>query len=745
MITKKIRRKSTRTALRPAQIRAAVAYIRGDRAINKVVSQGALNFLATTPWGQSAEMVALATQRTRSANPVSHFVFSWASCENPTPAQFAEAVRIFMFRAGVSDHLVIFGAHGDTDNAHLHILVNRVSPTTGKVVEINCGFDIELLHQVVAELEHAQGWRSEPNARYRVGAGGELILNEAVSTRKFRSNSPSADSEVRAGTESVERRVIAEVGPLVVSTSSWVEFHEALAKIGLRYQPTRTGAVIEAPDLSFKASSIHRAASFGQLEKRFGPFEAPGAELVVAPSSAFASPLRPKSPFLHSYSEVQAKAEASRAGQRDEMRDQQKGERQHLLGKQADDRTTMADLQPVGATFAARNAANHRLALLHAEDRAELTQKHAAERAVRVAAQPPILSYRAWLRKTKGLSVADAWAYQRAENSLEGPVLVAPKAALIAGYRSVWVGKDVHYARIGDRDTAFIDTGQRVMVLDIDTPATVRAALELARVKWSKLEIHGSDRFKRLAVAEAIRGGFASMILNPELQPLIAKARNEQAAIAAQAAPPRNEKPDAAETRGRARRGSASDSIELPKLEYEIGAKLNSGPSLIAEPDVTAAIYKMHFREVAAARPEVDLSRVDAEAALAMRLTGHGRDKVQQVIFRMADQMREPPEARDWQRYADKAVCYAFGPASDIDAARLQRHVARWSRQEAAMSNTFAPAADRPQSAGKAPKARGHHRLPLVHMPIQKTPARTSEAAVKDRAMKRSPTRKPGI
>ena len=94
--------------------------------------------------------------------------------EQPSPEQVEEAVSIFMDELGWKDHQAIYGLHSDTDNIHLHIVINRVHPETLKIVEKNRGFDIELAHKAIARIEHAQGWQREQNGRYQVLENGEL-------------------------------------------------------------------------------------------------------------------------------------------------------------------------------------------------------------------------------------------------------------------------------------------------------------------------------------------------------------------------------------------------------------------------------------------------------------------------------------------------------------------------------------------------------------------------------------------
>jgi hypothetical protein len=61
-------------------------------------------------------------------------------------------------------------------------------------------------------------------------------------------------------------------------------------------------------------------------------------------------------------------------------------------------------------------------------------------------------------------------------------------------------------------------------------------------------------------------------------------------------------------------------------------------------------------------------SRLDALIALAMRVGGHNREDVAGAILRHAQETRD--ENRDWNRYAERAVAFAFGAAGDAELAQ---------------------------------------------------------------------------
>ncbi|MEE4378015.1 MAG: relaxase/mobilization nuclease domain-containing protein, partial [Candidatus Competibacteraceae bacterium] len=122
----------------------------------KCIYSGARGFQAKTHAGQKAEMRTLAQEAVRSKDPINHYVLSWQEGEQPTPKQVEQAVDLFLEELGLQDHQVFFGLHVDTDNVHLHLMINRVHPDTLRVIKPNKGFDLEAAPRAIARFEHAQ-------------------------------------------------------------------------------------------------------------------------------------------------------------------------------------------------------------------------------------------------------------------------------------------------------------------------------------------------------------------------------------------------------------------------------------------------------------------------------------------------------------------------------------------------------------------------------------------------------------
>lgn len=237
----------------------------------KVICSGSFGLNFETLDAKISEMAGLASQA-KSGNPVDHWVLSWQSHEAPTPDQLHAAARMFVREMGLDGHQVVYGAHQNTQNTHLHLAINRVSPVTGRVVKINRGFDHLAAARAICVIEAAQGWAQEPNPVFHMTPDGPQQR-----TDRNRGLSDAARAAERStAMPSLERRA-KDLAPVIAAATSWQDLHARLAAVGCTYEKRKGGAVIKFGSKGFiKASKCHRAASLAALEKRFGqPFQRP--------------------------------------------------------------------------------------------------------------------------------------------------------------------------------------------------------------------------------------------------------------------------------------------------------------------------------------------------------------------------------------------------------------------------------------------------------------------------------------
>lgn len=295
-----------KTASKHIRIGALLGYISNPDDGAKCIRFGlSPAFISDDVPGAILEMTANAEGAVRSRDTIHHVVLSWPADERPTPDQAAEAVRIYIEHIGFEEHLYAWALHDDTDNRHLHIVLDRATPE-GKVRKINRGFTQIAGAEAIAMIEAAQGWRPEANAMVTVLEDGTLARSSSQREASDLAPSPPqhvADQAAHDGNKTQIKIVQEQICDLFRTSGSWPELHAGLSEHGLRYELKGSGAIIWLNDEeALKASSVSRHASLGKLEKRLGPFGGPEDTPTPAPPDQ-----RPPPPAAEAAERVAAK------------------------------------------------------------------------------------------------------------------------------------------------------------------------------------------------------------------------------------------------------------------------------------------------------------------------------------------------------------------------------------------------------------------------------------------------------
>jgi Relaxase/Mobilisation nuclease domain/Large polyvalent protein-associated domain 7 len=626
-----------------ANVRALADYIAGPGAGGdgeKVEHRGALNLLNIDHDGQVQEMIDLAEVARRSPRPVQHWILSWRENEQPTTAQADEAVRMLLGEMGLAEHQAIYALHRNTSIWHVHVAVNRVNPETEKLVTVNKGFDLEIAHRAIARIEMRQRWEPVPHPLYDARPDGEI---ERVRPREEGERRPSAralDFEERAGERSAERIAIEDAASLIRQAHDWRELHAALTPKGIRFEKKGSGALLWVGDQAVKASAAGRDCSMSALQKRLGEY-VPGPTVTVATRQSVPYPIEPESPLLQRYTEKRRKHYQERAAGRAQNIDKQREEMRRVAERHRQERADIfrGSWQGKGALL---NALRSTLAARQAAEKAALQDRHKVERLVLRKDKGRFPSCEQWLSRLEG-DYAQEWRHrERRPATLEGPKFEPPAPRDIRAFSAVIDGGRVHYHLAGSRDApAFTDRGKTIDLHDSRGRESVLAALQLAAQKWGAITVRGDEQFKRTCVSLAAEHGFK--IVNPDLQQAIAAER------------------------GRLRPTRRPD------------------PAARAQPTsmTPAAIYRRHLAEIIRERPErrADPSRLDAEVAVRMAVTGHSREAIAKAIREAASADR-PKEKRHWDAYAQRAASYAFSPPGQEMRDRLREQEQKFIRLE---------------------------------------------------------------
>ncbi|WP_312283852.1 TraI/MobA(P) family conjugative relaxase [Candidatus Igneacidithiobacillus taiwanensis] len=457
----------------------------------KCIYSNSLNFVSDTVEDQIAEMAALAhAPRRSSKDPIMHIVLALREGEIPTTEQVDEMVQITLKELGLEGHQCVYGLHDDTENAHVHLAINRVNPETERVIEVNKGFTKNAVQRVVARIEHEQGWIPSENAMYRVNEQGEVVLNNR--SHKERVRGKARDTEIRTGEKSAQRIGIEALPGILKEARDWQQFHKLMAAAGMQYDPKGGGAVIHVQigdeQQTIKASQASRQASLGNLEKRFGKFQPPAKEPGIKVREP--EPLRPDAPqwseyrkakdeHYRAYKERKAILQQQIAKARQELRETQKRERREVFSGKW--RGHGAELNLLRSVVAAKQAAQ----------RAELEDWVKQQR--KQHGIDPFPTYEKWLEQQGLVLEAHAWRYQERENVAVGKEHTPAIPRDIRAMTPVIDGDVVRYKK--DNDLKFTDYGQKI-VFDKTDRDSVLAGLQLSQQKWpGGFIVTGSDEY----------------------------------------------------------------------------------------------------------------------------------------------------------------------------------------------------------------------------------------------------------
>jgi Relaxase/Mobilisation nuclease domain len=388
----------------------------------KVLEYGGVGFIFDDPKLQKQELIALASSNSRAKNPVNHYILAWKEGEQPIRKQIDEAVQITLDEMGMQGHQAMYCLHGDTDNLHLHLLINRINPETEKSIEINKGFDREALHRSIARIEYAQGWEPENNSRYLVTKDGELTRRDGKAIEQRKPKQRAADFEQRTGEKSAQRIGIEEAAPVILKANDWQQLHQNLAEIGIQYQKKGAGAILIVGETAVKPSDVDRQASLGNLQKRLGAYESPAANYLI--KNREPKPLR-SSPVLSSYIEARnddkATREAIAQGIREraeivakELAETQRKERQKVLGSRWNGRGDFWE-----GNDELRQIVRSGLAEEQEEAKNRLKYQYGLER--EMAYTQPLPDFEQWLRDQQLQDLADGWRYRHQDGKEQPP------------------------------------------------------------------------------------------------------------------------------------------------------------------------------------------------------------------------------------------------------------------------------------------------------------------------------------
>ena len=437
-----------------------------------------------------------------------HLLLSFPDGERPDKEQMRTMADAAAKALGYGEHQRIAVVHDDTDNLHMHLIINKIHPEWHTIHTPRR--DFKILAELCAKLECDNS-----------------LAKTNHEPKKSVTETKARDMEAHSGVESFLSYAKGKATPILAAMRSWEELHSALAEAGMTLRLKGNGLVMvdHTGTVVVKASTIARDFSKAKLKKRFGTFVALDTSRMPAKhheastakhlSTYQQAPLSGTTPLYQQYLSEKEQARKNRSAQLATAWDKQKRLMSQIVA------SAKLNLPKAAAyhlkrklRLEARNAANARIAELRrtmAKERADIKAKH----------KP--LGYIEWLKREAEHGVIPAIHALR-KRGAPAPALVnitardLRNAKLVAAKIAHVTGRGTLFYKVGQ--DVFRDNGSHVSLKREVSDAGIVSALRIAMVKFNgqPLSINGSNEFKERCVEMTARERLAITFSEPALE-----------------------------------------------------------------------------------------------------------------------------------------------------------------------------------------------------------------------------------
>ena len=519
-----------------SSFRALTDYVRGvtGHAKNAVLYVGT-QYL-DSPETAAVEMEALAIENARCKAPAFHFILSWREMEKPTTEQVDEAVKIALTELDLQDCQALWALQSDTDNLHVHVAVNRISPETYRAIHPAGGWTKKALEKAARKIEAKQGWEIEQSGRYEVAANGDIIERKTTEQKMPELSQKARDIEAHTGQESFERIAKKETASILRTAASWDELHKRLAERGFTLEKRGKGAVVSCPSGEFfvKLSNVSRECSFSKLEARLGAFQERDKTILVAQKNLKDAEKKgeddEEKSLWKTYSAERAVYLETKSKAIKDLREKQRTEREDLRLQYRELRAGLF-MKNWAGKGRELNQMRSLFAYAYQKGRLELRERHNEElNELKSHYLRSFPSYKQWITEQKSEDLYRVYHYPgqfvlMPEQSGAIKIPVQNHLDLRDYSARKGAGFSVLYCRNGGFTADFSDMGKRIVLNRKKLDETsVAAALQLANQKWGATQINGSAEYKELCVSVAVK--YNLKLANPDLAAEVERRRN---------------------------------------------------------------------------------------------------------------------------------------------------------------------------------------------------------------------------
>ncbi|MBU1212818.1 MAG: relaxase/mobilization nuclease domain-containing protein [Alphaproteobacteria bacterium] len=216
----------------------------------------------------AAQLMAAATELNPfTVKPVYHLMIAWGLDEHPTPDVMQTIATRTLELAGLDEHQCLIMGHGDTPHAHLHMMINRCHPVSGKTWKPS--HDWRLFDRIMRQLAGEHGFRFVPAHAFNPE------LTDAVpkkpNSRATYAARRGARTDRMQWSQAASRELGARLSEKLEHGAGWDDLEFALAEEGLSLEPKSRGLVVGNRTSYAKLSSLGVAATARSWGKRPSP------------------------------------------------------------------------------------------------------------------------------------------------------------------------------------------------------------------------------------------------------------------------------------------------------------------------------------------------------------------------------------------------------------------------------------------------------------------------------------------
>ncbi len=493
----------------------------------RVLYKWTVNCEENDPVLAQSEIAAIASMNTRSkAQKYAHIVISPAPGETLTKDEWQECAKALVRKLDMTKHQYLCYVHKDTDQQHLHVIINLIDPET--------------------HARNSMPWSKRKEQELAQELEQKFSLRQLDHSAKHSKEETIArDIERKTGQQTLFS-YISEFKDELKTAQTWQEFHQILAEHGIKAvyikgRGLRFEAQTDDEPISQKASAIDRGFSYAKLEKRFGEWQEPEVNTSTQPSESYeAKPVdyevkqsdREKLKILFDeFRDLQyrRRSERKRLLKAESEHSKLIRDQMRALKKEAEAAARSAHPGDYKAQQAALNEVRLKWKLESAKQRAT-----ARKRKAEILRQTKTTTFQEYLRNLRDPINADPardilssreGAFETQEiNGVMGLEILLKITVTETGFFSLakrtGKGQDIFTSAMS-RGDMIRDLGTRILCNDKPSLLTVFSLLELGKKRYGDqvpLRVFGTAEFQRQAAIAASEAGIKIQCDDPKAQ-----------------------------------------------------------------------------------------------------------------------------------------------------------------------------------------------------------------------------------